>query len=133
MTPRMHRHEAAFQVIRQIGDAVLERTSDVVELRLKPEELGHVRFRMTAGENSLNMTILADRPETLDLLRRHVDQLARHLDDLGCSGTQFRFGEGTGRGGGSPGVPVGDDRPEATDVLAQNDIKESETGLDIRI
>ena len=130
---RAHRHETAMQVIRQIGEAIVDRGGDVVELRLEPEELGHVRFRMTGGEHALSMTILADRPETLDLLRRHVDQLARHLDDLGCSATQFRFGEGSGQGGAFRGPLAGGDGPEDLDAIPQNDTSEPSSGLDIRV
>lgn len=130
---RVHRHETAMQVIRQIGEAIVDRGGDVVELRLEPEELGHVRFRMTGGEHALSMTILADRPETLDLLRRHVDQLARHLDDLGCSATQFRFGEGSGQGGAFRGPFAGGDGPEDLDTIPQNDTSEPSSGLDIRV
>ncbi|MCD1617286.1 flagellar hook-length control protein FliK [Salipiger manganoxidans] len=104
-----------------------------MELRLEPEELGHVRFRMTGGEHALSMTILADRPETLDLLRRHVDQLARHLDDLGYSATQFRFGEGSGQGGAFRGSFAGGDGPEDLDTIPQNDTSEPSSGLDIRV
>ena len=130
---RAHRHETAMQVIRQIGEAIVDRGGDVVELRLEPEELGHVRFRMTGGEHALSMTILADRPETLDLLRRHVDQLARHLDDLGYSATQFRFGEGSGQGGAFRGSFAGGDGPEDLDTIPQNDTSEPSSGLDIRV
>lgn len=38
------------------------------------------------------VTVLADRPETLDLMRRHIDLLARDLQQMGYEGLSFAFG-----------------------------------------
>ncbi|MBN8185070.1 flagellar hook-length control protein FliK [Salipiger thiooxidans] len=100
-----HRTETATSVLRQMIEGITTAPGtgdDVIELQLRPEELGHLRFRMVQGEHGLLLSISADRPETLDLLRRHVDQLARSLSDLGYGGASFSFGEGgqsNGRGG----------------------------------
>ena len=56
------------------------------------EELGCVKLSMVPGEAGLVVQILAERPETLDLLRRHVDMLSADLRDLGYSGLDFSFG-----------------------------------------
>ncbi|MBV2359323.1 flagellar hook-length control protein FliK [Thalassococcus sp. CAU 1522] len=77
--------------VRQVIEQMVRLGDSVVELRLDPEELGHVRMQITAGETGLQMAIAADRPETLDLLRRHIDQLARALAAAGYGEASFEF------------------------------------------
>lgn len=140
-----HRTETATSVLRQVIEGVTTAPGtgdDVIELQLRPEELGHLRFRMVQGEHGLLLNISADRPETLDLLRRHVDQLARSLSDLGYGGASFSFGEGgqsNGRGG-EAGRGMATDHAVPTDRY--QDIETPKTtargvppsdGLDIRI
>lgn len=64
-----------------------------VELSLSPEELGRVRLRLHPSEAGLSVTITADRPETLDLMRRNIDLLAREFLDIGYEGAQFEFAQ----------------------------------------
>ncbi|MGR3365872.1 MAG: flagellar hook-length control protein FliK [Sagittula sp.] len=80
-------------VIRQVADAFARLSDHTVELRLSPEELGRVRMYMHSGEHGLVVNIQADRTETLDLMRRHVDELARNLADAGYENAGFTFGE----------------------------------------
>lgn len=42
----------------------------------------------------ISMTVIADRPETLDLLRRNVDLLAQEFAQSGLAGSQFSFQDG---------------------------------------
>jgi hypothetical protein len=65
-----------------------------IELSLSPEELGRVRLRLHPSEAGLSVTITADRPETLDLMRRNIDLLAREFVQIGYEGTQFDFTQG---------------------------------------
>ena len=45
---------------------------------------------------------ITDRPETIDLMRRHIDQLAQDFRDLGFSDLSFSFGhDDSARYGGS--------------------------------
>lgn len=88
--------EAAASVLRQATEAMttaVDPQDKVIELKLRPEELGQLRFRIGQGESGLMLSVTADRPETLDLLRRNIDQLARHLSDLGYGSASFSFGE----------------------------------------
>ncbi|WHZ35204.1 flagellar hook-length control protein FliK [Sagittula sp. MA-2] len=80
-------------VIRQVADAFTRLSDQTVEIRLSPEELGRVRMYMHSGEHGLLVNIQADRTETLDLMRRHVDELARHLAEAGYENAGFTFGE----------------------------------------
>lgn len=80
-------------------------TRGTVELSLSPEELGRVRLRLHPSEAGLSVTITADRPETLDLMRRNIDLLAREFLDIGYEGAQFDFaqsGQGTDDGQSAP-------------------------------
>jgi flagellar hook-length control protein FliK len=91
-------HEAAHRpmihargAIAQIAEAVRLPMDGSVEVRLSPEELGRVKLTMVPGEAGLVVQLVAERPETLELLRRHVDTLAADLRDLGYSGLEFSF------------------------------------------
>ena len=64
-----------------------------IDVSLSPEELGHVRLRLTHGEAGLSVAVTADRPETLDLLRRNIDTLARDFQDIGYGDVSFSFGD----------------------------------------
>lgn len=66
----------------------------VVELMLSPEELGPVRLTFTQTEPGVTVNVLADRAETLDLLRRNIDTLAQEFLDIGYESAQFTFDQG---------------------------------------
>lgn len=76
----------------------------VTELRLAPEELGHVRIDLRQEGDRLVMTVAAERQDTLDLLRRHAGELAAELRAAGHPGLDLSFGRwsGPGAGGGNP-------------------------------
>jgi len=81
----------------------------MVEVRLSPEELGRVKLSMTSGEAGMTVQIIAERAETLDLIRRNIDLLAADLHKQGFSNLSFSFG-----GGGSSDQPGQDEEPEST-------------------
>jgi hypothetical protein len=96
----MHRMDAA-SILRQVSDGMARLGEGSVEIRLSPEELGQVRMQLVSSDNGMTVHITADRPETLDLMRRHIDQLARDLAEAGYESASFSFGEG-GEGGEEP-------------------------------
>lgn len=70
-------------------------------LTLAPEELGHVRLSFQPDMQTPDRMVVMlsfDRPETMDLFRRHADQLAEALRTAGYAGVQIGFG-GTGTDG----------------------------------
>ncbi len=85
--------ETARQVAVQIADAVRSGEKPI-ELTLNPAELGRVRLALAPGDGVMMVTVLADRPETLDLMRRHIDMLAQELRTIGYGSTAFSFGQG---------------------------------------
>ena len=76
----------------QIVQAVAATTGGVTELCLAPDELGHIRIDMRDDGDRLIVMISAERPETLDLLRRNADQLATELRGAGHSSLDLNFG-----------------------------------------
>jgi flagellar hook-length control protein FliK len=85
--------------------------SGAIEIRLSPEELGHVRVDMRMTEAGLTVVVDADRSDTLDLMRRSADFLARELRDAGFDAVTLAFGSGTSHRDGRQPAPLsyGDD------------------------
>ena len=78
--------------MREIVEAAFK--ADVRDARLiLLQELGRVKLSMKQAENGLGVFIAAERAETIDLLRRHIDQLAQQLRDLGYRDVQFSFSD----------------------------------------
>jgi flagellar hook-length control protein FliK len=64
------------------------------EIRLDPPELGRIEVRLDVDRNGeITSCVMADRQDTLDLLRREAPQLERALNDAGLrtagNGLQF--------------------------------------------
>ena len=75
-----------------------------VEVSLNPEELGRVRVALSAQDTGVvSVTIAAERPETLALLKRHIDLLVQDFQALGYSGAEFSFAQDNRSWGASDG------------------------------
>ncbi|SEC62254.1 hook-length control protein FliK [Rhodobacter sp. 24-YEA-8] len=105
------RPEMPAQVPAQISQAVINAGGPVTELRLSPEELGTVRIEVKTEREKVTVTLLAERPETLDLLRRHADRLVAEFRAAGFSEMNLGFGnlsagdQGGAQPGPAPSVP----------------------------
>lgn len=86
----VNRPEVQRAVISQLSQVSLK-PDQPVELRLDPQELGQVRMVLTSQDQALTLVMSAERPETLDLMRRHIDQLARDFQELGYTDLKFSF------------------------------------------
>jgi flagellar hook-length control protein FliK len=64
-----------------------------IELRLDPPELGRVAIDLRLDDGAVSASVSADRPETLDLLRRHADALQRELSGAGFDRATLSFGD----------------------------------------
>ncbi|ETA52588.1 hypothetical protein P279_07815 [Rhodobacteraceae bacterium PD-2] len=125
-------------ILRQVADALPRMADGRIELQLNPEELGRVRFQIHSVENGLVVQVAADRPETLDLMRRHLDQLARDFAEAGYEGASFSFGGDASDNQGDTSGPRlgsdGDSQPgDAADVARAPQPQAPSEGLDIRI
>lgn len=73
-----------------------------VTVTLSPDELGTLRFEMHGRGEAIHVALVVERPETLDLLRRHAEQLAGEFRQAGFAGASFSFSGGqAGPGGGA--------------------------------
>lgn len=63
-----------------------------IDLTLTPEDLGALRFEMKPEAIGMAITLSAERPETLDLMRRNVADLIAELKDAGVETGSFSFG-----------------------------------------
>ncbi|MEY8838256.1 flagellar hook-length control protein FliK [Cribrihabitans sp. XS_ASV171] len=126
----MARHAAV-----QISSAVAG-GGDTVDIALNPEELGRVRMSIVTREDSILLHLGADRPETLELMRRHINELSSAFREIGYGSVQFTFGDSSaGTGEGSAGR-----EPEKTEIRTEaplDDIPDrpagAVSGLDMRI
>ena len=90
-------------------DAVAHTEGRRIEVSLSPDELGKVRMTFAATDGALSLFLVADRPQTLDLMRRNIDQLAQEFRDLGYQNLNFSFAQNHDQ---RHDQPRGDDRPE---------------------
>lgn len=81
-------------IAMQLAETVRAMPDRAVDIALSPEELGRVRLSITTTEGGVTLHVLAERPETLELMRRHADQLARDLAGLGFASIDLAFGQG---------------------------------------
>jgi len=76
-----------------------------MDLVLSPPELGRVAIRFDGGQDMGTLVLQVDRPETLELMRRHLDVLAEALRQAGQGGCTVSLG-GRDPGQGRQGMPV---------------------------
>lgn len=81
-------------IAAQLQDAAPKVPGKSIEIALNPQELGSVRMAMQMSENTIGISIVAERPETLDLLRRHIDQLAAEFRELGYDQIDLNMADG---------------------------------------
>lgn len=66
-----------------------------IEVRLDPPDLGSVRIHFSLDRaDGVTATVTSDRGDTLNLLRRHGDDLVRELQRAGFSNVQLDFSSG---------------------------------------
>lgn len=105
-----NRTEMPRGVVGQVVEAVRQGRDGRVELSLVPEDLGRVRMSLQPGEAGLHLVLQADRPETQDLLRRHIALLETELAGLGYAEVSVDF-SAAGNGGLADDKATGDAAP----------------------
>ena len=71
------------QVTQTIVQSIKMGVHGPIELTLRPEELGQLRFEISTLGDKLHVTLFVERADAMDLMRRHGDQL---LNDLRLNG-----------------------------------------------
>ena len=90
-------------VAGQVAVAIGRASDDRVEIRLDPPELGRVQIHLTRHDGGIQAVVIADRPETQDLLRRHAEVLVRELGQAGYDSVSLDFAGGEARAGRDDG------------------------------
>lgn len=107
-----------------------------VEIALNPEELGRVRMALSPSDAGVTVLITSERPETLELMRRHIEQLSQEFQKLGYEQAHFEFSGETSDGEDRPAHerPAGYGTAGTPDET-QNAIPTRlvQTGLDLRL
>nr|WP_321249709.1 flagellar hook-length control protein FliK [uncultured Ruegeria sp.] len=137
--PPTSRADIARAVAGQMAAVISSRPgTGAVEVALNPEELGRVSIVLNGREDGLHMSITAERPEALDLMRRHISILESEFQKLGFGGLSFEFGTSpdTGHGGSDAHRPASADTglAEADQILDPSVPKTGPSrGIDIRL
>lgn len=84
----------ALAVHQQLAEAVRANgQKDTIDINLSPEELGKVRLSLHHDPHGLRVEVVAERSETVELIRRHLSDLHRDLRGLGHGSVTFSFGD----------------------------------------
>ncbi|MEP3638556.1 MAG: flagellar hook-length control protein FliK [Paracoccaceae bacterium] len=131
---------------RQVAEALHRSPDKPIELTLSPAELGRVRMTLKGGENNMMVTVFAERPETLDLMRRNIEMLDQAMSDLGYENISFSFEQGgtNGSSGNNDETPnQGEPKSSSLDLdaLSASEISDpplqslpiNNGGLDVRL
>ena len=143
----VHRPETPRLVAVQLAEAIATKGERNIEVALSPEELGRVKMRLSTSEAGVSVLITTERPETQDMMRRHIDQLAEEFRRMGFEDISFEFssegfaGEAGGDGlqddsTGAGGHAWSEGATEAEESIAkqaQQNLRLGDTGLDMRI
>ena len=89
---------------------------DRVEVSLDPVELGRLRFDIRHNGDLVQVNLSVERPETMDLMRRHADQLLAELRAAGFAGASLSFSQ-WGQGQADRNKP---DAPPPPETAAPN-------------
>ena len=94
--------EVARDIAQQIGARIMPLARGQFEMTLAPAELGRLEIALREVDGVMTLSVTAERPETLDLIRRHVDLLAQELRQIAQRELLLQLGTGgTGGGAGS--------------------------------
>ncbi len=106
------------QAMTHLAQFIAKGEDGISHVTLSPEELGKVRFQISHGDAGLTVSIIAERPETLDIMRKHIQQLQQDLAENGFEHAQFEF---TSNDGSDPS--------SASSDQSENGSKQADTGM----
>jgi len=114
------RSDLATSVIQQVSDAMRRGVDKSIEIALSPAELGRVRMVLNASDAGITVNILADRTDTLDLMRRNIDDLGRSFAEMGYEDIAFSFAQTDQETGSSAQRHAGNDAERLDDSGARD-------------
>jgi hypothetical protein len=126
------------QVVQGLQTLNRQETADQIKLTLSPEELGQEQFEMTTKGDRLHISLYVERGETMELLRRNVDQLLGELRQSGLGQPSLSFGNWSQREqakGERAASPDGIDpsEPAITPSLPHSRLIAADGRLDLRL
>lgn len=124
------------EVIQNVIVAVKNVKDGPTEIRLDPPELGRVLVTINQTDTTVIAVVTADKPEILDLMRRHSELFTRELANVGFKEAELSFSHNQQHNG--------EEDREYVDVISSTSINDEETekltrvylpedNLDIRI
>jgi hypothetical protein len=131
---------AAAQIARAAQEDLGRATGAPIDIALDPPELGRVRLSMVEVNGILSLSISVERPETADLMRRHLVLLADEFLRAGVDAPSVQISHQGGQcaGGGHtpaappPGLPPsGADADDPTAAMPAR--RPLSHGLDLRL
>lgn len=143
--PLTHGQNAIAQPVSALAAQVVQVLSSggsgKTDIAMSPEELGHVRLSIQPHDSDPTRVMVMmsfERPEVMDLFRRHADQLLADIRAAGYSGADLSFAQsGTGdRHDGKPGaVPArGNSDAAPSTPLHETPMRRSDSSsLDLRL
>lgn len=129
--PETVRNAAAYAV-----EILAREPGKSVEIALNPEELGRVRMALSPSDAGVTVLITSERPETLELMRRYIEQLSQEFQKLGYQQASFEFNSESSSDG-NPSPKGGHAGSDATSVAGETQnimpTRLIQTGLDLRL
>lgn len=130
------RPDLPVHIARQLAEAMQGNSLRPVDIALNPEELGRLRLTMSVSDSGMVMHVTAERPDTLDLVRRHIAELSQEFRDIGYPDVSFSFADGNARDEGRA-TPLGATEPDG-EGTPDNPVEITlsaapDTGVDIRL
>ncbi|EYD73144.1 flagellar hook-length control protein FliK [Limimaricola hongkongensis] len=129
----------AQQLAQPVVAVITAASEGQIELRLDPEELGHVALRMRAEGDRLTLVIAAEQRDTTELIRRHLQELSQEFRALGYRSIGFSFEGGQGGHAGAGRDTRAPDRAPAQEpagpppILVPLSAGPPRPGLDLRL
>ncbi len=126
----------------QLSEAFASKGERKVDVMLNPKELGRVNMQLATSEGGVKVVIHAERPETGDLMRRHIDELAKEFREMGFGSISFEFSSGDAQrqAGGQAEQSNGSQTETSSDAdggIAQQPVTQQlslgTSGLDMRV
>lgn len=140
-TPHAIRADAS-QIVGQMSASIRRNGLGQTEVALNPPELGSLKISLESRDSGMVVSISADKPETMDLIRRHIDQLEQDLIEMGYSSLTFDFAssgeQASGDAGESPQdggtgtMMSGEDAPAEVPLIGAGP-RQGASGVDIRL
>ena len=81
-------------IASQISASISGNSSDTIEIRLDPPELGRLIVSITQTDTGVMAHIAADKADIAEFLRRNSDTLARELEKAGFANSSLEFSHG---------------------------------------